>query len=156
MKKKRKKLKQKKKIIKRVYKNKSSKKFKKKIKKLPKIKRKKNKKLKSKIKKKKTNFITKKVVKARSQFIGKSQIYESLKNKIILIENADPGYDWIFTRNIIGLITKYGGANSHMAIRSAEYNLPAAIGCGERMFVKLKNSRVIYLNCNEKLLKVIE
>ena len=63
MKKKRKKLKQKKKIIKRVYKNKSSKKFKKRIKKLPKIKRKKNKKLKPKILKKKTNFITKKVKK---------------------------------------------------------------------------------------------
>jgi len=63
MKKKRKKLKQKKKIIKRVYKNKSSKKFKKKIKKAPKIKRKKNKKLKPKILKKKTNFITKKVKK---------------------------------------------------------------------------------------------
>ena len=63
MKKKRKKLKQKKKIIKRVYKNKSSKKFKKKIKKVPKIKRKKNKKLRPKILKKKTNFITKKVKK---------------------------------------------------------------------------------------------
>ena len=63
MKKKRKKLKQKKKIIKRVYKNKSSKKFKKKIKKVPKIKRKKNKKLKPKTLKKKTNFITKKVKK---------------------------------------------------------------------------------------------
>ena len=60
MKKKRKKLKQKKKIIKRVYKNKSSKKFKKKTKKVPKIKRKKNKKLIPKILKKKTNFITKK------------------------------------------------------------------------------------------------
>jgi hypothetical protein len=63
MKKKRKKLKQKKKIIKRVYKNKLSKKFKKKIKKVPKTKRKKNKKIKPKILKKKTNFITKKVKK---------------------------------------------------------------------------------------------
>ena len=63
MKKKRKKLKQKKKIIKRVYKIKSSKKFKKKTKKVPKIKRKKNKKLRPKIFKKKTNFITKKVKK---------------------------------------------------------------------------------------------
>ena len=63
MKKKRKKLKQKKKIIKRVYKNKSSKKFKKKTKKVPKIKTKKNKKLRRKILKKKTNFITKKVKK---------------------------------------------------------------------------------------------
>ena len=63
MKKKRKKLKQKKKIIKRVYKIKSSKKFKKKTKKVSKIKRKKNKKLRPKILKKKTNFITKKVKK---------------------------------------------------------------------------------------------
>ena len=63
MKKKRKKLKQKKKIIKRVYKIKSSKKFKKKTKKAPKIKRKKNKKLRPKILKKKNNFITKKVKK---------------------------------------------------------------------------------------------
>ena len=63
MKKKRKKLKQKKKIIKRVYKIKSSKKFKKKTKKVPKIKKKKNKKLRPKILKKKTNFITKKVKK---------------------------------------------------------------------------------------------
>ena len=63
MKKKRKKLKQKKKIIKRVYKKKSSKKFKKKTKKVTKINRKKNKKLRPKILKKKTNFITKKVKK---------------------------------------------------------------------------------------------
>jgi len=63
MKKKRKKLKQKKKIIKRVYKIKSSKKFKKKTKKVPKIKRKKNKKLRPKILKKKIDFITKKVKK---------------------------------------------------------------------------------------------
>ena len=63
MKKKRKKLKQKKKIIKRVYKIKSSKKFKKKTKKVTKINRKKNKKLRPKILKKKTNFKTKKVKK---------------------------------------------------------------------------------------------
>ncbi len=63
MKKKRKKLKQKKKIIKKVYKNKSSKKFKKTIKKVQKKKRNKKKKLKPKILKKKSNFITKKVKK---------------------------------------------------------------------------------------------
>ena len=45
----------------------------------------------------------------------------SLRNKIVLIEGADPGFDWIFSQNIAGLITKYGGANSHMAIRSAEF-----------------------------------
>ena len=48
-----------------------------------------------------------------------------------MIENADPGYDWIFLHKIRGFITKYGGLNSHMAIRAAELGIPAAIGTGE-------------------------
>ena len=36
-----------------------------------------------------------------------------------------------FSRNISGLITCWGGANSHMAIRSGELGLPAVIGVGE-------------------------
>jgi phosphohistidine swiveling domain-containing protein len=63
--------------------------------------------------------------------------YPSLEDKIICIEGADPGYDWVFTKNIAGLITKFGGANSHMAIRSAEYGIPAAIGCGEQTFDRI-------------------
>ena len=31
-------------------------------------------------------------------------------------------------KKIKGLITKYGGVNSHMAIRCAELSVPAAIG----------------------------
>ena len=61
-------------------------------------------------------------------------------DKIILIENADPGYDWIFGQSIKGLITKFGGANSHMAIRCAEFAIPAAIGCGEQRFDRLVKS----------------
>jgi len=64
----------------------------------------------------------------------------SLDNKIILIENADPGFDWIFTKKIKGFATQFGGSNSHMAIRSAELNIPAAIGCGQKKFDELKNS----------------
>jgi phosphoenolpyruvate-protein kinase (PTS system EI component) len=45
------------------------------------------------------------------------------------------------------LITKYGGANSHMAIRSAEFALPAAIGCGELLFETLSAAAVIDLDC---------
>ncbi len=70
-----------------------------------------------------------------------------LENKIVCIEGADPGYDWIFTRNIAGLITKYGGANSHMAIRCAEYEIPAAIGCGEQPFNKVINAKKVILDC---------
>ena len=72
-------------------------------------------------------------------FIGKNKVFSkmkritnssnikrvSLSKKIILIENADPGFDWLFNFNIKGLITKFGGANSHMAIRCNELK----IGC---------------------------
>lgn len=75
-----------------------------------------------------------------------------LEDKIVCIEGADPGYDWIFTRKIAGLITKYGGANSHMAIRCAEYNLPAAIGCGEQPFERVIKAKTVILDCEGKKL----
>lgn len=66
---------------------------------------------------------------------------------IVCIENADPGFDWIFTSGIVGLVTQYGGANSHMAIRCAELQLPAAIGCGEDIFQQLNQSNRVLLDC---------
>ena len=72
-----------------------------------------------------------------------------------MIENADPGYDFIFNKKISGLITKYGGANSHMSIRCMEENLPACIGVGESQFNILKNSRTIELNCHQKIINII-
>ena len=69
-----------------------------------------------------------------------------MKNKIVLLESGEPGYDWIFTKNIAGLITKYGGVASHMSIRSAEFGLPAAIGCGD-IFDKIKNEPHVFLDC---------
>ncbi len=73
-----------------------------------------------------------------------------IKNKIVLIEKADPGFDWIFTKNIKGLITKYGGAASHMAIRCAEFKIPAAIGCGEQIYTKISTWHKIKLDCKKK------
>ena len=64
-----------------------------------------------------------------------------------MIENADPGYDWIFSRGVKGLVTKYGGINSHMSIRCAELNIPAAIGCGEKKFDELKKGKKIFIDC---------
>jgi hypothetical protein len=75
---------------------------------------------------------------------------EILAGKIVLIENADPGFDWLFTKAIAGLVTKYGGAASHMAIRCAEFGLPAAIGCGEQIFNELSTSSFILLDCVEQ------
>lgn len=84
-----------------------------------------------------------------------TQNVPNLNGKIVCIEGADPGYDWIFSRDIVGLVTKYGGANSHMAIRCAEYGLPAAIGCGEQPFDRIVNSGKCLLDCQGKRLEPI-
>ena len=102
----------------------------------------------------KPNFISSKKISGKTKFIDKNLVRINLNDKIVLIESADPGYDWIFTHAIKGLITKYGGINSHMAIRCAEFNLPAAIGCGEKLFNQIKNQKNILLDCSEK--KILE
>ena len=78
---------------------------------------------------------------------------DKISNKIVLIENADPGYDWLFGRNIAGLITMYGGANSHMAIRAAEFGLPAAIGIGETLYRNLCNQSKLELNPGQRIIR---
>ncbi|HOS45037.1 MAG TPA: PEP/pyruvate-binding domain-containing protein [Paludibacter sp.] len=93
------------------------------------------------------NFITHKKVTAPCVYLSTDQSIPSLDGKIILIENADPGFDWIFSHPIAGLITEYGGANSHMAIRCAEFGIPAAIGCGEQRFESLVKANQILLDC---------
>jgi len=102
------------------------------------------------------NFVTEQYIEADicilSSDIGTSV---DLNGKIVCIENADPGYDWIFIQNIAGLITKFGGTNSHMAIRCAEHCVPAAIGCGEQLFNALVNHRKVVLNCRDKKLTTV-
>ncbi len=101
----------------------------------------------------KPNFITNKNIKGIIELIDSKKNNQNLTNKIIFIENADPGYDWIFSKKIKGLVTKYGGINSHMSIRCEELNLPAVIGLGEENFEKIKNCTKIVLNCkNEQIL----
>lgn len=93
------------------------------------------------------NFITNKKISATCVYMSTGLLLPDLTGKIALIENADPGFDWIFSQKIGGLITKYGGANSHMAIRCAEFGIPAAIGCGEQRFEVLIKSSYIALDC---------
>jgi phosphohistidine swiveling domain-containing protein len=78
-----------------------------------------------------------------------------LKDKIVFIKSADPGYDWIFSRYIGGLITMYGGANSHMAIRAAELGLPAVIGCGEKRYTTWQNYSSIEMDCAGKIVREV-
>lgn len=70
----------------------------------------------------------------------------ALAGKIILLEKADPGFDWIFSQEISGLITCYGGAASHMAIRCAEFGIPAAIGCGKKIYARVCGMQKVTLD----------
>ena len=75
---------------------------------------------------------------------------------IICIPNADPGYDWLFSHSIGGLITAWGGANSHMAIRAGELSIPAIIGAGELLYEKWSNSKRLNINCSSKIVEIIK
>lgn len=75
--------------------------------------------------------------------------------RIALVPQADPGYDWLFGQGIVGLVTQYGGANSHMAIRAAEFGLPAAIGVGEQRYRQVTGAAVVELDPAGRLLRVV-
>ena len=96
------------------------------------------------------NYITQKTEMGDIIELKKLTNLKLVKGKIILIENADPGFDFLFSHKIKGLITKYGGSNSHMAIRCMELGLPAIIGVGEKIYEHLVNSKKIFIDCNNK------
>lgn len=101
------------------------------------------------------NFIGSGQATAACVDLSKTDDNIDLTGKIALIPQADPGYDWLFGRQIAGLITMYGGANSHMAIRAAEFGLPAAIGVGETHYQALSVAHVLELNAANRLIRII-
>ena len=103
----------------------------------------------------KPNFFGTKAIESEIYFLNNNN-FKSLDNKIICIKGADPGYDFIFNHKISGLITEYGGANSHMSIRCSELNISAAIGVGSISFNDIVNSKKIYLDPEAKKISVIK
>ena len=93
-------------------------------------------------------FVTNRRVEGEVMVLGRD-VYKvpDLEGKIVLIESADPGFDWLFSHGIIGFITCYGGANSHMAIRAGELEIPAVVGVGEILFERLKKSQRALIDC---------
>lgn len=99
------------------------------------------------------NFITQKSVISKIENINNSK--QNLKNSILMIPNADPGYDWIFLHDIAGFITMYGGINSHMAIRAGELGIPAVIGAGETLYNKWSTANILKIDCANKQVTII-
>ena len=93
----------------------------------------------------KPNFFGNRMIESKIYFLNNNN-FKSLNDKIICIRGADPGYDFIFNHKISGLITEYGGANSHMSIRCSELNIPAAIGVGSITFNEIIKSKKVNLD----------
>ncbi len=97
------------------------------------------------------NFITQKSVTAPVASVDEPP--ESFAGRILFVPSADPGFDWIFSRDISGFVTQFGGANSHMAIRAGELGIPAVIGAGEDLYRRWRTARKLCLDCtNQKVL----
>lgn len=98
------------------------------------------------------NFITQKQV--TGPVVGCDE-RERLSGAIVCIPNADPGFDWLFAHPIAGLITAWGGANSHMAIRSGELGLPAVIGAGDVLYRRWSGAQRLHLDCAGRRVEVL-
>ena len=98
------------------------------------------------------NFITQKNITAE---LIEDLNQSNLSGKIVLIPGADPGFDWIFSKPIAGMITSWGGVNSHMAIRANELGIPAVIGVGDDNYQKLKSAKRVNIDCRSQTIKII-
>lgn len=100
------------------------------------------------------NFITHKTI--TGAIITDLTNTKLMKGAVVFIPAADPGYDWIFTHNIGGFVTAYGGSNSHMAIRASELGLPAIIGAGKESYNSWVKAKNIYIDCMNRQVKVLQ
>lgn len=92
------------------------------------------------------NYITNKKIQGDVVLLkGDAQV--EVTGKIVVLEAADPGYDWIFAKKPAALITKYGGPASHMAVRCAELGLPAIIGSGDLLYESFLFANSVILDC---------
>lgn len=100
------------------------------------------------------NYIT--LLSVRGEVVTQTDDKEKLKGAILMIPSADPGFDWVFSHDIGGFITMYGGANSHMSIRASELGIPAVIGAGEALYRQWSNASVLSIDCANKQVRVLK
>ncbi len=73
-----------------------------------------------------------------------------LRGKIVVFERGEPGLDWVFDQRPKAVLTRYGGPNSHVAIRCHEAGCKGLLGLDENSFSAVKTAKNILLNCDTK------
>lgn len=102
------------------------------------------------------NFITSNRTIGEVYALEDGQHTEDIQGKILLISSADPGYDWIFSHQIKGFITMFGGVNSHMAIRAGELSIPAVVGVGTKNFEKYRSVQILEIDAGGKIIRILK
>ncbi len=102
------------------------------------------------------NFITSRKICGEVGILEAMEDMTDIEGKIVMIQSADPGYDWIFSHGIGGFVTMYGGANSHMAIRAGELGIPAAIGVGAKRFERYRFAKIMEIDALSKTIKILK
>lgn len=100
------------------------------------------------------NYITLKAVSGK--VVGDEAERSDLRGNILMIPCADPGFDWIFSHDVGGFITMYGGVNSHMAIRAGELGIPAVIGAGEALYRGWEKANWLEIDCAKQKVTVLQ
>lgn len=97
-------------------------------------------------------FITTRKAQAVLRVVHAGEVVErhQVEGCVVAITNADPGFDYLFALGIRGLMTAYGGPNSHMAIRASEFSIAAVIGIGSEGFAQLRDGAMINLDCQKR------
>ncbi|CAL9539636.1 L-glutamine kinase [Actinosynnema sp. ALI-1.44] len=99
-------------------------------------------------------FVTDHVVRSRVEILtdldGPTR---DVAGAIVCVERADPGYDWLLAAGVAGLITRFGGPNSHLAVRCAELRVPAAIGCGQAVYRRVAGHHEVELDCSSRQIR---
>ncbi len=102
------------------------------------------------------SYITNSIVKARVCVLERLGVKADVRGALVLLPNADPGYDFLFHSGAVGIITKVGGPASHMCIMAIELQMPACIGCGESVYQRLSTAHSAVLDCNTRQIVVLD
>ena len=99
------------------------------------------------------NFITQLILESEVIVIENENV--DIKNKIVLIENADPGFDWIWSpyKRIDNKIWRCCISHGNKMCR---IRFTCGIGCGDLIFENILSSNIIRLDCLNKKITVLQ